>query len=41
MHEFNVSKDMKNLTMVKEKGGGSRESGGAFMSNTNYQRIEN
>ena len=25
----------------KEKGGGSREGGDAFMSNTNYQRIEN
>jgi hypothetical protein len=23
------------------KGGGSKEGGGAFMSNTNYQRIEN
>jgi hypothetical protein len=40
MHEFSVSKDMKiNITMIK--GGGSRESGGAFMSNTSYQRIEN
>jgi hypothetical protein len=27
--------------MIKEKGGGGREGGGAFMSNTNYQRIEN
>ena len=26
---------------IKEKGGGSREDGGAFMSNTDYQRIEN
>jgi hypothetical protein len=34
MHEFRVSKDMreKNLTMIKEKGRGSREGGGAFMS---------
>jgi len=36
MHKFSVSKDMKkNLT----KGHGSREGGGSFMSNTNYQRI--
>jgi hypothetical protein len=25
----------------REKGGGSREVGSAFMSNTNYQRVEN
>ena len=25
----------------KKKGDGSREGGGAFMSNANYQRIEN
>jgi hypothetical protein len=25
----------------KEKGGGSKEGGGVFMSKTNYQRIEN
>ena len=24
-----------------EKGGGSMEGGGSFMSNTNYQKIEN
>jgi len=30
---------MKNkLTMKKEKGYGSREGGGAFMSNTNYMK---
>jgi hypothetical protein len=28
----------KKLTMKKEKGHGSREGGGAFMSNTNYMR---
>jgi hypothetical protein len=28
------------LAMIK-KGGGSRESGGAFVSSTNYQIIEN
>jgi hypothetical protein len=34
MHEFSVSKDTrgKNLTTIKEKGCGSREGGGAFMS---------
>ena len=42
MHKFSVSKDMKkNLTMIKEKGSGIREGGGAFMSNINYQRIKN
>ena len=42
MHKFSVNKDMKKkITMIKEKGGGSREGGGAFMSNTNYQRIKN
>jgi hypothetical protein len=30
----------KNLTMIKEKGDGSREGGSAFMSNTKYLRIE-
>ena len=35
MHECSVSKDFY------LKGGGSREGGGAFMSNTHYQRIEN
>jgi hypothetical protein len=40
MHKFSVSKDMKKklLQWQKEKGHGSREGGGAFMSNTNYQR---
>ena len=42
MHKFSVSKDMKkNQEWEKEKGGGSRESGGAFLLNTNYQRTEN
>ena len=42
MHEFSVSKDLKrNQQWEKEKGGGSRESGRAFMSNTIYQKIEN
>ena len=42
MHEFSVSKDMeKNQQWYKEKGGGSREGGGAFISNPNHQRIEN
>jgi hypothetical protein len=27
-----------NLTMIKEKGHGSREGGGAFMSNTYYMK---
>ena len=40
MHNFSVSKDMKKKQWLKEKGHGSREGGGAFMSNTNYQRIE-
>jgi hypothetical protein len=40
MFESSVSKDMKKKGC--NKGGGSRESGGAFISsNTNYQRIEN
>ena len=30
----------KKITMIKGEGNGSREGGGAFMSNTNYQRIE-
>jgi hypothetical protein len=42
MHEFSVSKDMKkNDNDKREKGGGSREGGGAFVSNTGYQKIEN
>jgi hypothetical protein len=28
----------KKLTMIKEKGHGSGEGGGAFMSNTNYMK---
>ena len=28
----------KKLTMKKEKGHGSREGGGTFMSNTNYMK---
>jgi hypothetical protein len=35
MHKFSVSKDMEKQ-WYKEKGGGSREGGGAFMSDTNY-----
>ena len=32
MPKFDVSKELKKkLTMIKEKGGGIRESGGAFM----------
>ena len=38
MFEFSVRKDMKK---GYNKGGGSREGSGTFMSNTNYQRIEN
>jgi len=42
MHEFSVSKNMKkNQQWQKENGGGNWEGGGAFMSNTNYQRFEN
>ena len=42
MHTFSVSKDIKRIQQLqKEKGGGTREDGGAFMSNTNYQRFEN
>ena len=39
MFEFSVSKDMK--MKRHNKGGGSRERSGTFMSNTNCQRIEN
>jgi hypothetical protein len=28
----------KKLTMIKEKGHGSREGGGVFMSNANYMK---
>jgi hypothetical protein len=42
MHDFSVCKDMKeNLTVIKKEGGDNREGGNAFMSNINYQRIEN
>ena len=38
MFEYSVSKDLKKkITM---KGGGSRESSGTLMSNTNVQEIE-
>ena len=37
MFEFSVSKDMKKWY---NKGGGSREGSGTFMSNTNYQGTE-
>ena len=39
MFEFSVSKDMKKKGY--NKGGGSREGSGRFMSNTNCQRTEN
>jgi hypothetical protein len=39
MFEFGVSKDMKKMRY--NKGGGSREGSGTFMSNINYQGIEN
>ena len=43
MHKFSVSKDVKK-TINNDKRRrdiyGSREGGGAFMSKTNYQRIE-
>jgi hypothetical protein len=41
MHEFSVSKDMKILTMMKGERRWQLEGGGTFISNTNYQRIEN
>ena len=39
MHELSVRTDTvkKKLTMIKAKGGGNRESDGAFTSNTNHQ----
>jgi hypothetical protein len=40
MHKFSVSKDMKKKQWQKEKRHGNREGAGAFMSNTNYKRIE-
>jgi hypothetical protein len=36
---FRDNKDMK--SMLHMKGGGSREGSGTFMSDTNYQGIEN
>jgi hypothetical protein len=36
--EFSANKDMKKKY---NKGGGSKEGSGTFMSNTNCQRIEN
>ena len=39
MFEFSVNKYMKKRGY--NKGGGSREGNGTFMSNTNCQRIEN
>ena len=39
MFEFNVSKDIKKKGY--NKGSGSREGSGTFMSNTNCQEIEN
>ena len=41
MPKFSVSKDMIFFIIIKEEGGGNTEGGGAFMSNTDYQRIEN
>ena len=40
MFEFNVSKEMKKIYIIKEVAG-SREGSSTFMSNTNYQGIEN
>jgi hypothetical protein len=43
MHKFNVSKDMKkkfNNDKRRRDMVVGKEGGGAFMSNTNYQRIE-
>jgi hypothetical protein len=39
MFEVSVSKDMKQKGY--NKGGGNKEGGGTFMSNTNCQRSEN
>jgi len=46
MFKFSVSKDMKNITspmksILKTKRSDSRKGSGTFMSNTNYQGIEN
>ena len=46
MHKFSVSKDMKKTNNDKRRKEvvareGNREGDGTFMSNTNYQRIEN
>ena len=39
MFKYSVSKDMK--SMLYRKGGGSREGSGTFMSNTNWQGVDN
>ena len=39
MFEISVSKNMK--SMLHMKGGGTRKGSGTFLSNTNYQGIEN
>ena len=39
MFEFSICKEMKKY--IYNKGGGSREGSGKFMSNTNCQGIEN
>jgi hypothetical protein len=36
--EFSVDKDMKKIYIIREVAVGS---GGAFVSNTNHQRVEN
>ena len=42
MHKFSVSKDMKKINNDKRrKEVAIGKVGGAFMSSTNYQRIEN
>jgi hypothetical protein len=45
MHKFSVSKNIIFLNNDRRKEvatrGGNRESGGAFVSNTYFQRIEN
>jgi hypothetical protein len=38
MFEFSVDKDMKKKDIIREVAVGS---GGAFVSNTNHQRVEN
>ena len=41
MHKFSVSKYMKKNIDKRREEVAIRKSGGAFMSNTNYQRIQN